>query len=176
VGHPLVRGSRASVRLGSAPRAAPPRASASSLLPGSSMSASMGACGGAAGTAELADSSAAAAARPAAAAAAVAAPAAAAAAAPAAAGGPVHMTRYVRLFWPSTLHAAYRAPFGEGIHAGLVSPDGEAPLEPRAAKVLPYISPTSPLYLPYISPTSRAALLPGAPRRAARARALHVDA
>ena len=107
------------------------------------MSAGIGACAGAAGTAELADSSAvAAAARPTAAA------EAAAAAAAAAAGGPVHTTRYVRLFWPSTLHSAYRAPFGEGIHAGLVSTEGAPPLEPRSSMVPPYISPRSPLDLP----------------------------
>jgi len=46
------------------------------------------------------------------------------------------MTRYVRLFWPSTHHAAYRTPFGQGIHAGLISPDGEALLEPLSSKVL----------------------------------------
>ena len=142
VGHPLVRGSRATVRLGSVPRAAPPYTSANTTLPGSSMSASIGtcgaahgaSCGGAAGAAESADGGAvAAAARPAAT---VTVAAAAAAPAAAVAGGPVHMTRYVRLFWPSTLHAAYRTPFGEGIHAGLISTDGEELLEPLSSKVL----------------------------------------
>mgnify|MGYP006088006713 CR=1 FL=1 len=99
------------------------------MLPGSSMSASTGTCGAACGAVESADGSAvAAAARPAA--------TVTAAAAAAAAAGPVHMTRYVRLFWPSTLHATYRTPFGEGIHAALISPEGGGPLEPLASKVL----------------------------------------
>ena len=79
--------------------------------------------------------------------------------------------------WDGDFTEAYKPPFLPlAALRSFVMEQVIAYVSPISPLYLHCISPTSPLHLHYISPTSRAARLPGAPRRAARARALHVDA